>query len=157
MRTTTRTLLCLAAALVAATAFGAPVVQADDPPSGCVATEAVPHCVFTCPAYGVVKVAVFGPGDDEGRIQGSIACGTPPGWAGYVKGMTVVCHEDRAGNGGTFEALNDLVWDTVYAPLDDGECSAEMTNDGDGPLGQCWLVAGTRATCGVEWENPLAG
>lgn len=147
-------IMSIAAALLAAAALGTPAVQAEDIPSGCVATDAAPHCVFTCPSYGIVKVAVHGPGD-EGRIQGGIACGTPPGESGYVKGMTVVCHDDAPPTGGITEELNDLVWDTVYAPLDDGECSAEMTNDGDGPIGQCWLVAGAKAVCSVEWENPL--
>lgn len=147
----------LAAALaVALAALGAAApAQAEDVAGGCVATQADPHCTFTCPAYGVVKVTIDGPGDD-GWIQGGIACGTPPGDSGYIKGMAVSCRED-GGATWVYEEVMDLVWHTVTAPLDDGQCSARMTNDGDGPLGQCWLNAGVRAVCIVEHEGRLSG
>lgn len=135
----------VALVVLGATLGVAAPAQAEDLAS-CVATQAAPTCSFTCPAYGVVKVTVHGPGED-GWIQGSVWCGTPPGTSGYVKGTTVACEEDD-GSSDPFEE----VWETLF---DDGECSAEMLNNGDGTLGRCGLVAGARAVCSVSRESLL--
>lgn len=136
----------LLALLVLSTSLGVANSAGAEEQTSCVATPEEPSCAFTCPAYGVVKVVVEGPGD-EGWIQGSIACGTPPGTSGYIQGMTVVCQEDE----GSGDPVRQ-VWDAVF---DDGECSAEMFNSGDGTLGRCWLNAGTRAVCSIERESIL--
>lgn len=141
----------LVALLVLSATLGiAAPAQAGEAAPGCVATQAEPVCRFACPAFGAVKVAVYGPGED-GWIQGSIACGTPPGTSGYIKGKTVACEEESSPEW-IYDEVVDLAWGTVF---DDGECSTEMTNDGDGTLGQCILNSGTRAVCSVTRDGLL--